>query len=117
MGEFNNYWHESGSPSFIMEWKKRHKIQEPEDYRHKIVMNNFVNSEEIERADPSSFLFQSSYLTIEKKQDRLLTLDYPNREVLDSISTMYLKLVYKVEGYAMLRNEIGKALRGAIYPK
>ncbi|MBR2209265.1 MAG: AAA family ATPase [Synergistaceae bacterium] len=111
MGEFNNYWYESGSPSFIVEWMKRHKIQEPEDYRHKVVMNNFVNSEEIERADPSSFLFQSGYLTIEKKQDRLLTLDYPNREVLDSISTMYLKLVYKVEGYAMLGNEIWKALR------
>ena len=111
MEEFNNYWYESGSPSFIVEWMKQHKIQEPEDYRHKIVMNNFVNSEEIERADPSSFLFQSGYLTIEKKQDQLLTLDYPNREVLDSISSMYLKLVYKVEGYAMLGNEIWKALR------
>ena len=110
-GEFGNYWYESGSPSFIVEWMKAHKIQEPYEYRHKVVKSNFASSQEIEQADPSSFLFQSGYLTIEKKESQLLTLDYPNREVLDSISSMYLKLVYKVEGYAMLGNEIWKALR------
>ncbi len=109
--EFNNYWYESGSPSFIVEWMKDHQIGEPEEYRHKTVQKDFTTSQEIERADPSSFLFQSGYLTIEKKQEQLFTLDYPNREVLDSISSMYLKLVYKIEGYASLGNEIWKALR------
>ena len=111
--EFNNYWYDSGSPSFIVEWMKTHQIKDPEEYRHKVVKNDFVSSQEIERADAESFLFQSGYLTIEEKQGQLLTLDYPNREVLDSISSMYLKLVYKVEGYALLGNEIWKALREA----
>lgn len=110
-GEFNNYWYESGSPSFIVEYMKTHKIQDPDEYRHKVVRSDFVSSEEIERADPSSFLFQSGYLTIEKKQDQLLTLDYPNREVLDSLSSMYLKHVYKIDSYALLGNEIWQALR------
>ncbi|MBQ7529506.1 AAA family ATPase [bacterium] len=112
-GEFNNYWYESGSPSFIVEYMKTHQIKAPDEYRHKVVKNDFVNSAEIERADPCSFLFQSGYLTIEKKQEQLFTLDYPNREVLDSISSMYLKLIYKVEGYALLGNQIWKALREA----
>ena len=109
--EFNNYWYESGSPSFIVEYMKTHKIQDPEEYRHKIVKSDFTSSKEIERAEPHSFLFQSGYLTIEKKQDQLLTLDYPNREVLDSISSMYLELIYNIEGYALLGNKIWKALK------
>ena len=89
--EFGNYWYESGSPSFIVEYLKEHQIQEPENYRHTAVKADFISSQDIERADPCSFLFQSGYLTIEKKQDQLLTLDFPNREVLDSLSSMYLK--------------------------
>ena len=109
--EFNNYWYESGSPSFIVEWMKAHKIQAPEEYRHKVVRNDFISSQEIEHADASSFLFQSGYLTIESKEGYLLTLDYPNREVKNSLSSMYLKLIYRVEGYALLGNQIWKALR------
>ncbi|MBQ7501341.1 AAA family ATPase [bacterium] len=110
-GEFNNYWYESGSPSFIVEWMKERHIKEPDEYRHTVVKSDFLSSQEIEYASPASFLFQSGYLTIENKQEQLLTLDYPNREVLDSLSSMYLKLIYKVEGYALLGNEIWKALR------
>ena len=40
-------------------------------------------------------------------------LDYPNKEVLNSLSSMYLKLVYRVKNYAGLGNEIRKALRTA----
>ena len=108
---FNNYWYESGSPSFIVDYLKEHQIREPENYRHTVVKDDFISSQEIERADPCSFLFQSGYLTIEKKQDQMLTLDFPNREVLDSLSGMYLKLIYKVEGYALLGNELWKVLR------
>ena len=108
--EFSNYWYESGSPSFIVQWMKDHHIQEPEQYRHLKVKNDFTSSEEIERAEPTSFLYQSGYLTIEKKDGQILTLDYPNREVLDSISSMYLHLVYKVKGYAPLGNELWKSL-------
>lgn len=40
-----------------------------------------------------------------------MTLDYHNKEVMNSLSSMYLKLIYRVEGYALLGNEIWKALR------
>ena len=98
-GELNNYWYESGSPSFIVNWMKDHQILDPEEYRHIKVTNDFISSQEIEHADAPSFLYQSGYLTIEKKEGQLLTLDYPNKEVLNSISSMYLKLVYRVKNY------------------
>lgn len=86
--EFGNYWYESGSPSFIVKWMRNHEIEEPEKYRHIQVRSDFTSSKEIERADPASFLYQSGYLTIEKKEEQLFTLDYPNREALNSLSGM-----------------------------
>ena len=116
--EFHNYWYESGSPSFIVNWMKEHQILNPEEYRHIVInSNDFISAQEIEQADAASFLYQSGYLTIEKKEEQLLTLDYPNREVMNSLSSMYLKLVYRVEGYALLGNQIWKALRQGDVPE
>ena len=117
-GDFRNYWYESGSPSFIINWMKEHHIQDPEEYRHIVVNgNDFISIQEIEQADAASLLYQSGYLTIEKKEEQLLTLDYPNKEVMNSLSSMYLKLIYRVEGYALLGNEIWKALRQGDIPE
>ena len=110
-GEFGNYWYESGSPSFIVNWMKEHQIEEPEQYRHIQVRKDFTSSQEIENADPANFLYQSGYLTIEKKEEQILTLDYPNKEVLDALSGMYLELVYNVKQFASIGTDIWKALR------
>ena len=115
--EFNNYWYDSGSPSFIVNWMRQHHIESPEEYRHKIVDKEFTKSQEIERTDPASFLFQSGYLTIEKRTGDLVTLDYPNREVLDSLSKMYLRLIYKIEGYTSLGNDLWTALKNGDLPE
>ena len=115
--EFNNYWYDSGSPSFIVNWMRQHHIEDPEEYRHITVKTNFINSQEIERTDPSSFLFQSGYLTIEKKEKNLYVLDYPNREVLDSISSMYLELIYKIKNYVSLGDNIWTALEKGDLPE
>ncbi|MBQ6669579.1 MAG: AAA family ATPase [Deltaproteobacteria bacterium] len=108
----SNYWYESGSPSFITTYMKQHAIQDPEEYRHIEVDQGFAASQEIERARPESFLYQSGYLTIEKWEGQSLTLDYPNREVLDSISKMYLETVYHVEGYTSIGSKLWRALKG-----
>ena len=109
-GRFSNYWYESGSPSFIVAYMKRHEILDPEAYRHLVVKESFASSQEIERARPESFLYQAGYLTIEKWEEQSLTLDYPNREVLDSIAGMYLEHVYNVEGYSSIGAQLWKAL-------
>ena len=109
--EFSNYWYESGSPSFIVAYMRQHGVNEPETYRHIRVTADFVGSQEIERARPESFLYQSGYLTVESKEEQQLTLDYPNREVLNSISRMYLENVYRVEDYAPIGTDLWRALK------
>lgn len=110
LGQFGNYWYESASPTFIIQWLMQHKIEDPEAYRHVQVKNDFTNSREIEYADPKSFLFQSGYLTIEKKDKELFILDYPNKEVISAISSIYLEKIYKIDSFASLGSKIWKAL-------
>nr|WP_314719103.1 AAA family ATPase [uncultured Fretibacterium sp.] len=109
--EFKNYWYHSGSPTFILSYLRSHGIDDPEVYRHKSVPADFTDNQEIERAKPESFLFQSGYLTIESVEEQELTLDYPNREVLDSISRLYLDNVYRVEGFTTLGSNLWRALK------
>ena len=108
---FSNYWYDSGSPSFIVSYMQRHNIHDPEAYRHLKVAWEFAGSQEIERAKPESFLYQAGYLTIESAEEQELTLDYPNREVLDSISRLYLDNVYRVEGFTALGSNLWRALK------
>ena len=108
-GAFRNYWYESGSPSFIPDYlKARHEFS-LEKFRHIMVSELFIGAHEIEQAEPESFLFQAGYLTIEKIQDQLLTLDYPNKEVLDSLSAMYAARVYKIKAPDMTAYSLWEA--------
>jgi hypothetical protein len=108
---YANYWYDSGSPSFIVEWMKTHGVKNPENLRHIEVNLNFISSHDIENAELSSFLYQSGYLTIEKINGNLLTLDFPNKEVLESISTMYLSDIYSIKDCVEIGNNIWGALR------
>ena len=107
----SNYWYLSGSATFIIEYMKSHSISDPEIYRHFNVPADFVDSYEIENSKPESFLYQSGYLTIEKWNEDVIILNYPNIEVLKSITRMYLEGVYQVEGYMTLGNEMWQTLR------
>ena len=95
-GKFKNYWHASGSPSFLIKWLKKHKVQTIEQYRHINVASNFLDSHEIEHADVAGFLFQSGYLTIEKVDENFFILDIPNQEVLSSLSLLFFENIYKI---------------------
>lgn len=108
---FGEYWYGSGSPSFIVGYMRRHEILVPEEYRHIQVDANFADAQEIEHAKPESFLYQAGYLTIENRVEDMLTLDYPNKEVLNAISKTYLSNIYNVEGYTPLGAKLWNALR------
>ena len=86
---FKNFWFESGSPSFLVNYVKKHDIK-AEDFRGKAEDEGFTSVTEIELAKPSSFLFQAGYLTVRERQGSLLVLDYPNEEVLSSMAYLFL---------------------------
>jgi len=108
-GQFRNYWYESASPSFIPDYLKRHHEFSLEKFRHAEVSPQFITAHEIEQAAPESFLFQAGYLTIESLQEDVLTLDYPNKEVLDSLSEMYALTVYKIDDANKTANDLWRA--------
>lgn len=56
-GRLSNYWYVSGSPTFMIKYMKEHAIQDPDEYRHLEVPDDFADSHEIERATPESFLY------------------------------------------------------------
>ena len=53
---------------------------------------------------------QAGYLTIESMEEEL-TLDYPNREVMNSISRIYLDIVYDVKNYGSLGSQLWRSLK------
>ena len=87
--EFRNYWFESGTPSALAEYVKRHDL-EVENFRGLRADDEFTSVSEIENASPESFLYQSGYLSIRKRDGRELILDYPNMEVLSSVAKLFL---------------------------
>ena len=109
-GRLDNYWYTSGSPSFIAKYMKEHRIQNPDEYSHMEVPSDFADSHEIESSKPESFLYQSGYLTIEKLENDVITLDYPNEEVKKSLIRMYLDEFYHVNGFVTLGTQIWQFL-------
>ena len=114
-GRFGNYWYISGLPSFLAKYFKRHGITNPDKFRHIEVESTFADEHEIESSTCESFLYQAGYLTIEKWESKgdkeILTLDYPNLEVLGSINSLYLKDIYHIENYLPLGNALWNAIK------
>ena len=106
---FKNYWFESGSPSFLIEYVKTHDI-EAEDFRGKIEHEDFTSVTEIELAKPSSFLLQSGYLTVREMDGSLLILDYPNKEVLSSMAKLFMYSKYENSSAGTMYSQLGRAL-------
>ena len=106
---FKNFWFESGSPSYLVEYVKTHDI-ETEDFRGKVEHEDFTSVTEIELAKPSSFLFQSGYLTVREMDGARLTLDYPNKEVLSSMANLFMYSRYGNQNSNNIRLDLEKAL-------
>ncbi len=112
-GEFHNYWYNSATPSFLVKYLKKHKIKDQKEFINKKVSIDFTNLREIENASVESFLFQSGYLTIAEKQENIITLDYPNEEVRNSMTQLTLDNFYNITDYMNLGYEIWEATKNA----
>src|SRR6056297_1145805 len=111
--EFDNYLAESGSPSFIVKYAKRHDLK-PDRFLGKYVQKSFLSTYEIEEAPPVSFLIQAGYLTFKdyKKNEGYL-IDYPNKEVRDTFSELLMLSQYNHDFQEAndIRQNIIKALK------
>jgi len=80
--KYKNYWFESGTPTFLINWIKENGIN-IKNFEELKVGELFFNKFDIDDLDIMSLMFQSGYLTIKKynpKREQYF-LSYPNREV------------------------------------
>jgi hypothetical protein len=96
-GKFQDYWFKSGTPRFLIDILKERRFFNLNNIKATAPM---FESYEIEHLEARAILFQTGYLTIKSynKRRNLYILDYPNREVEES-----------------MHNHLIAALRG-IYP-
>ena len=77
--EFENFWFETGTPTFLVKLLKR---EQQYDFDQVLASATALGSFELDRIHPITLLFQTGYLTIRSKDENLTyTLAYPNREV------------------------------------
>ncbi|MEM1124019.1 MAG: AAA family ATPase, partial [Bacteroidota bacterium] len=82
-GEFQNYWFTTGTPTFLVKLLTERNLYQVEEIE---VGQSTFESFNIDYIDAHSLLFQTGYLTIKSKEPfGLYVLDYPNREVKDSM--------------------------------
>ena len=82
-GRFQNFWFETGTPTFLVKLLERERQYDLTEIRvDEAVFSNF----ELDRIDPNALLFQTGYVTIASADEKpIYTLSYPNREVRDSL--------------------------------
>ncbi|GHS95252.1 ATPase AAA [Synergistales bacterium] len=109
--KFNNYWFESGTPSFIARYMKDKKLT-VEQFRGYEVSRDFAFAPgEIETATAASFLYQSGYLSLRPGVLDDFSLDYPNREVLTAMSSLLVGNIFgDNDGLNNARNSLRQSL-------
>ena len=114
-GKFSNYWMKSATPKLIADYMKERTLT-VEQFRGLQVSEDFAdNPGEIETASPESFLYQSGYLTLREGIYDDYSLDYPNTEVLNSMSELVCKNMTRGNGggqFMDLRTPLLKAIDG-----
>jgi len=116
---YRNYWFESGSPYFLSQYIRTHRIEFDKLTDHPVTESLFSNYE-IEKSPPESFLVQSGYLTF-KDYDRELgyTLGFPNQEVKDAFNQLILLNSYELDDYqaGAIRAAMIEGLRNRDFPR
>ena len=109
--EFDNYWFETGTPSFLVRLLKNRLHTLPELEALKVDLDVF-KAFELEYLPVEAILYQAGYLTIKDVKNGLAVLSYPNKEVKESFSKVLL--VY-LSGNTFrpraLVDDLGEALR------
>ncbi len=103
--EFENFWFATGTPTFLVNILKRVGI-------YQLQLNN-ISALDFDSFDPDDIslyglLYQTGYLTIQSRDEHgLYSLDYPNREVKDSMLNYLMETfggVSKIEGVGAARD-------------
>lgn len=112
--EFNNYWFQTGTPSFFYEAIQRNPglpfpdgevLAGPEALID--LLGQYTAYEGQDKINPLTLMFQTGYLTIKdyNQSATLYTLDFPNHEVRESMR-VYLLSAYSFAGIDKVRPNV-----------
>ncbi|PID49944.1 MAG: hypothetical protein CR991_04180, partial [Proteobacteria bacterium] len=94
--QFDNYWFETGTPTFLVDLLFQRKIPTLR-LDCMISSSSVISSFEIDKIATEALLFQTGYLTIKHKQraggQTFYTLGYPNKEVYQSLNESLLAVL------------------------
>jgi hypothetical protein len=91
--DFQSFWFQTGTPTFLIERMLRHNFYQVEDIETNL---NFLDEYSLDNLEITSLMFQSGYLTIkEKKGKGDLVLSYPNQEVKDALYSLLISKMGK----------------------
>lgn len=109
--EFNNFWFQSGTPTFLVEIVKKNYTQFDLDSFQ--ASKDFLGIFDVGNIPTISLMFQAGYLTIVDydPESELYTLDYPNLEVKKAFQKYLLEVFAHIEPMhaARLSSELYRA--------
>lgn len=88
--EFDNYWFRSGNPSFLISLLKK-QYNSIDAAPIQATKDELEASFDIDSLPLKTLLFQTGYLTITANHERIVELDYPNKEVREAFQTYLLQ--------------------------
>jgi hypothetical protein len=110
---FLNYWVDTGRSKMIADYMKNRNLT-VEQFRNFTIPEDFAeNPGDMDSTPPHGFLYQSGYLTLRPGTSDELSLDYPNAEVLNSMSALVSqnRLHGKDEDFTRCRGDLLIALQ------
>ena len=110
--KFYNYWMDSGRSKVIADYLKNRNLT-VEQFRSYPISRDFAKSPgDVDTAPPEGFLYQCGYLTLRPGITDCLSLDYPNTEVLNSMSALLVQNILRDsdEDFSHCRNDLLRGL-------
>ena len=108
--DFFNFWIDTGQPKFLADYMKNRNLT-VEQFRSYPISRDFAKSPgDVDTASPEAFLYQSGYLTLREGTIKDLSLDYPNTEVLNSMSKLLTQNLITLDEYNYFQNDLIIAL-------
>jgi hypothetical protein len=110
--KFVNYWFDSGTSTMIAKYLKNKNLT-VDQFRNYPVSEDFArNPGEMESTPPEGFLYQGGFLSLREGIMDDFALDYPNKEVLYSMSRLVTQkyLEDRDESWTRCRSDLLRAL-------
>ena len=105
-----NFWIDTGRPKVIAEYLKNRHLT-VEQFRNMPISIEYARSPgDVDTALPHAFLYQCGYLTLRPGITDELSLDYPNTEVLNSMSRLFSQNIVSENSYTYFQNDLHIAL-------